>query len=140
VNTTVLVVVEEAVPNHGVFLLCWLRMDQGLPLLTRGPLSLFRGGFPKLRGIALSLLDHSTLQKSPDLTMNSASLDGGWLRLGSKQDCCCNEVLAGPMKGQRGFNLGIFHDVPMDIVSLGACSLVRGSTCDFLLKNLPKLL
>jgi hypothetical protein len=39
-----------------------------------------------------------------------------------------------------GFNLNIFHDVMMDIACLGACSLIRGSTCCSPLENLPKLL
>jgi hypothetical protein len=77
VNTTVLVVVEEVVPYRGGFLLCGLRMDLGLPLLARGPRSLFRGGLPKPRGGALGLLDHSTLQESPDVIVDSAFLGGG---------------------------------------------------------------
>jgi hypothetical protein len=44
------------------------------------------------------------------------------------------------VKGRRGFNLDIFHDATMDVTCLGACSLVRGSTCRFPLENLPKLL
>jgi hypothetical protein len=44
------------------------------------------------------------------------------------------------MKGQRGFNLSIFHDATRDVRCLGACSLCRGSTCCFSLENLPKLL
>jgi hypothetical protein len=72
--------------------------------------------------------------------VDSASLSGGWLRHVSEQDCCCNEILASPMKGRRGFNLDIFHDATMDVAFLGACSLVMRSTRRFPLENLPKLL
>ena len=60
-DTTVLAIVEEAVLNREGFVHHGLGMDRGLPLLVRGPRSLFRGGLLKLRGRALSLLDCSAL-------------------------------------------------------------------------------
>jgi hypothetical protein len=71
--------------------------------LARGPYLLFRGGIPKLRGNALGLLDCSALQEIPDIAVDSVSFSGGWFRHRSEQDYGRIEVLAGPMKGQRGF-------------------------------------
>jgi hypothetical protein len=72
--------------------------------------------------------------------MNSASLGGGWLWHGSKQDCCCGEVLIGHVKGRRGFSLDIFHYTTIDFACLGVCSLIRSPTCRFAFENLLKLL
>jgi hypothetical protein len=40
-NTMVLAIVEEAISDRGVFDLCGLGMDRGLPLFARGSYSLF---------------------------------------------------------------------------------------------------
>lgn len=53
---------------------------------------------------------------------------------------CCGAVLIGPVKGRRGFSLGILHDAMMGIVCLGAYSLIKSLACFFPLENLPKLL
>lgn len=66
-DTTVLAIVEEAVSNRRGFIHLGLGMDRDLPLLVRGPRSLFLGGLLKMRGRALSLLDCSALQETPDL-------------------------------------------------------------------------
>jgi hypothetical protein len=68
------------------------------------------------------------------------SLGGGWLRHGAEQDCCCNEVLTSPVKWRRGFGLGIFHDMTMNVACLGACTFVKNLASCFPLENLPELL
>ena len=60
-NTTVLAVVEEVVLYHGSFLPGGFGVDRGLPLEVRGSRPVLRGGLPKLRDRALSLLDRNTL-------------------------------------------------------------------------------
>jgi hypothetical protein len=53
-DITVLTIVEEAVSDRVGFVLHGLGMDRYLPLLVRGPCSLFRGKFTKSRSRALS--------------------------------------------------------------------------------------
>lgn len=53
VDILVLMVLEEAVPDHEGFVLRGVGMDQGLPLLARGPCSLFLGGLLKPSGRSL---------------------------------------------------------------------------------------
>jgi hypothetical protein len=61
VDIAVLTVLEEAVPDHEGFVLRGVGMDRGLPLLARGPCSLFLGGLLKPSGRSLGLLDCSAL-------------------------------------------------------------------------------
>jgi hypothetical protein len=123
-NTTVLAIVEEVVSEHRGFVLHGLGMDRGLPLVARGPHSLFRGGLLKPRGRAIDLLDCIALQETPDFVMDLASLGGGWFRHHPKKDCCHNKVLDGSMKGRRRFSLSIFHDATVNIMCLSTCSPV----------------
>jgi hypothetical protein len=107
VHTSILVVVEDAVLHHGGFVSGGFTVDRSLPLEARGSRSVLRGGLPKPRGRAIDLLDRNTLQESPNFSMDSVSLGGGWLQHGADQDHCCSEALTGPVKGRRGFGLGI---------------------------------
>jgi hypothetical protein len=139
-HTLVLAVVEDAVLHRRGFLSSGFRVDQSLPLKARGTRSVLRGGLPKPRGRALSLLDRNKLQESSYFSMDSVSLGGGWLWHGAKQDRCCCEDLTNPVKGRRGFCLDIFHDTIMNVACLGTCTFIKNLASCFPLENLTDLL